>query len=372
MFLVKEMKKGLIVGRFQPLCKNHLALFDFVLKQVDELYIGIGTSNMQRAQEVLSGKALELYRYNYVFDFQRVKSWIENTLTDKNVHIVPVQDIFDNENYEEHLIASFAKEGFDVKDCTLFGENEKTEVCFHMPIVNTKNVADFHATQVRQELVQKGFSEGLAVKLTKEELDTVLKAEKMKEWIQKGAKVKFEGHVNLVLIPYLGKDYQVVVSPDACVLMYIDEEDNVWFTKQFRPPAQRIVLELPAETIDKPGKSPAEHAREGLEEECGLQIKKSQMQFVTSVYSSEGHDTELVHLFKAKGPHKVVGQRLEDDERIEVVKIPFTTAYEMMQKGEIQGSKTTILLQEEYIARLEAKGKTPITKKLPKDKGGMI
>ena len=171
--------------------------------------------------------------------------------------------------------------------------------------------------------------------------------------IQPNDNVIYKGHIAVVQREYEGKKWDMILSKDACAIMYIDEEDNVWFTKQYRVPLGQEVIELPAETMDKPGKSSLEVIVEGLEEECGIQIQPEQVNYFGQVESSGGHDTEMVDLFYAYGPHKVVGQRLEDSEKIEVVKIPFNRAYKMMQNGEIQGSKTIALLQHEYIKRLE-------------------
>ena len=42
------MKKGLILGRFQPLHMGHLSLFEAVINEGHELLICIGSSNEER------------------------------------------------------------------------------------------------------------------------------------------------------------------------------------------------------------------------------------------------------------------------------------------------------------------------------------
>ena len=170
-------------------------------------------------------------------------------------------------------------------------------------------------------------------------------------------KIIHEGHVKLVQRKHEGRVYDVIVSKNAAAIMYIDPEDFVYFVKQYRVPIEKEILELPAETMDKSGKSSLEVIVEGLEEECGVLIDSSQVQYFATIGSSEGHDTEMVDLFYAYGPCKVTEQRLEDSEKIEVVKIPFYEAYKMISTGEIQGSKTIALLQHEYIKRMKKNGK---------------
>ena len=45
------MKRGLFIGRFQPFHLGHLQDIKDALKEVDELLIGIGSSNEERTKE---------------------------------------------------------------------------------------------------------------------------------------------------------------------------------------------------------------------------------------------------------------------------------------------------------------------------------
>ncbi|MBU1201499.1 MAG: NUDIX hydrolase [Nanoarchaeota archaeon] len=175
----------------------------------------------------------------------------------------------------------------------------------------------------------------------------------MSQTIKNGDEVVYKGHITLVKRPYLKKNFDVVLSKDACAIMYIDEQDDVYFVEQYRPAVGKKILELPAETLDKNGKSPLEHAIEGLVEECGIIISPSQVKYVGTIGSSEGHDSEMVYLYTANGPHKKTLPRPGNYERIDVVKLKFDQAYRMFKEGKINGSKSAILLQHEYIKRLE-------------------
>jgi len=165
-------------------------------------------------------------------------------------------------------------------------------------------------------------------------------------------KIIYQGHFTLVSRPYNGINYDVVVSKDAAIMLYINEKDIAYFTKQFRPAVGKEILALPAETLDKPGLEPLEVMVEGLEEECGVRINKNQVVGLGNVISSDGHDTERVYLFLAHGAGEEVDQRLEDTEKIEVVKIPFEQAYRMAVNGEFEGSKTPQLIFYEKLRRL--------------------
>ncbi len=175
---------------------------------------------------------------------------------------------------------------------------------------------------------------------------------------QKGKdRLVYQGHIKLVKRPYGGKDYDVIVSKNAAIILYIDEKDMVYFVKQFRPAIGKEVLSLAAETLDKPGLSPLEVIVEGLEEECGIRIKKEQVESHGYLYSSEGHDSEKVYLFSARGKGEYVSQKLGEFEKIKVIKIPFYKAFQMAMKNQIHGAKTTQLLMYEFLRRHNSKEK---------------
>lgn len=175
--------------------------------------------------------------------------------------------------------------------------------------------------------------------------------------IMKNDKVLYKGHLTLVHRKYDGRNYDVIVSKDAAVMLYIDENDMVYLTKQFRPALDKEVIALPAETLDKKGLSPQEIMVEGLEEECGIRIKKSQVEYIGKVDSTDGHDSEKVYLFIAKGKGEKVGQRLEDSEKIQVITMSFDELFDKVVNNEIQGSKTSYLVMYEKLRRIGGIGK---------------
>lgn len=146
--------------------------------------------------------------------------------------------------------------------------------------------------------------------------------------------------------------HTVLISQNAAIMMYIDEMDDVYFAKQNRPAMRREMLAFPAETLDKPGQTPLEVMAEGLVEECGVLIPTSQIEYVCSLDSTDGHDTEMVHCFRGWGKGEYVGQKLEDTEEIEVVKMSFNDAYSLMKENVITGAKTSFMLEYEQNRRL--------------------
>ncbi len=333
--------KGLLIGRFQPVHNGHVDLMQQVDKLgLDEIVLGIGSN--------LDGRTPK----NPFFYDEVREMWLpilENISTPTEIYRIP--DINSPKNYAQHVenMTSVNKDNI-----ILISGNPNTVVCFpDYECVTLKENVNLHASIVRNAIKEK---KPWKQYLPESSINLVDKIgeEKVRSIIEENNDDKpiYNGHIKVVQRPYDGKDWDVVVSKNACAIMYIDLEDNVWFTKQYRVALDRTILELPAETMDKEGKSSLQVIVEGLEEECGIQINTSQVHYFLTIESSGGHDTEMVDLFYASGNHVKTQQRLEDDEKIDVVKIPFNDAYGMVLNGLIQGSKTVSLLQNEYIRRL--------------------
>ena len=160
-----------------------------------------------------------------------------------------------------------------------------------------------------------------------------------------------DGHFKVVQRESERGTYDIVRTKNAASMLYIDTDDNVYLVRQFREPMEQEIFELPAETIDKEGKTALEIMVEGLEEECGVRIEHDQVKHLTTIFSSPGYSTELVDLFYATGDHIKTQQADFDVDNISVVTMPFNEAYGMIGEGKIQCAKSIILLQNEYIRR---------------------
>ena len=91
----------------------------------------------------------------------------------------------------------------------------------------------------------------------------------------------------------------VLEHPGAAVVLAIDEQDRVFCLRQYRHPAQRRFLELPAGLCDVPGEDPLEVARRELREEGGLQA--TDWSHLLSTWSSPGISAERLHYYLARG-----------------------------------------------------------------------
>ena len=97
------------------------------------------------------------------------------------------------------------------------------------------------------------------------------------------------------------------------------EDGEVLLVSQTRPGAAARLLELPAGTLE-PGETPGEAARRELAEECGLAAET--WQTIGGFWVVPAYSTEYSHVFVATGLSSVDSPHVDDDEDIEVERVP--------------------------------------------------
>ncbi|AGL01362.1 NUDIX domain-containing protein [Desulfoscipio gibsoniae] len=142
-----------------------------------------------------------------------------------------------------------------------------------------------------------------------------------------------------IQLPDGGKSIREVVScADAVAVVALTDGGEVLMVKQYRHPAGKELWEIPAGKIEA-GEYPLHCAQRELEEETGYRAQNWRQ--VYSFYTSPGFCTEQLHLFLASDLTKY-DQKLDQDEFIEVEKIPLSEAVQMAGKGKIVDAKTII------------------------------
>ena len=131
---------------------------------------------------------------------------------------------------------------------------------------------------------------------------------------------------------------EVVGHPGGAAVVPFFDDGTVAFVSQYRHPARRYVLELPAGKLD-PGERPAETAARELEEELG--VVAGRMEQLSEFYTTPGFCAERLWVFLATDLRETV-RRHEEDEIIEVVRMPFARALDGVASGEIDDAKTII------------------------------
>jgi ADP-ribose pyrophosphatase len=119
-----------------------------------------------------------------------------------------------------------------------------------------------------------------------------------------------------------GEAERQLISHPGSVAVVAHDRQGVYLVRQPRESVgEPGLLELPAGTLDVEGEEPVDCARRELAEEVG--VRAATWEPLRCIYTSPGFLDETVHLFEATGLVDGVG-RLEEDERIEVVKVPLS------------------------------------------------
>lgn len=137
----------------------------------------------------------------------------------------------------------------------------------------------------------------------------------------------------------------------AAVLLYNPESKKVILTKQFRLPTYLngnpggMLTEVCAGLLDQD--APDACVIKEAEEETGYRISNPVK--VYEAYMSPGSATEIMHLYIAEYNEKMKvsegGGLDKEQEDIQVLKMDFSRAWEMVQNAEIKDAKTIILMQ---------------------------
>jgi len=131
---------------------------------------------------------------------------------------------------------------------------------------------------------------------------------------------------------------EVVHHHGSAVIIPVFDDATVSLVRQYRHPAVRYLLEAPAGTLAD-GERPEAGAARELEEELGLVAAR--LEKLSEFFVSPGFCEEKMWVYLATELSEGK-QLLDDDEILDVVRLPIADALEMISSGEIQDAKTII------------------------------
>ena len=133
---------------------------------------------------------------------------------------------------------------------------------------------------------------------------------------------------------------EVVHHHGSAVILPVFDDGTVALVRQYRHPAVRYLLEAPAGSLDD-GERPEDGAARELQEELGLTAGR--LEKLSEFFVSPGFCEEKMWVFLATELTEGA-QNPEEDELLDVVRLPIDEALEMISSSEIQDAKTIIAL----------------------------
>ena len=278
---------------------------------------------------------------------------IENILNGTQHKIDPIPDIDNPSKYQEH-VASIVKE-FD-KDCIIVTGNKYAADCFPgFKILKPKKERKVCGSELR-----RGISEGEDWKqfipecnweiFRKEGIDKMIKENnKPKEQILSSETI-FEGRyiskVEKRIVKLINGNEvvrEVVTVPSAVAILPVTKDNHVIMVRQFRSAIEKDILEIPAGVIDKE-ETIIQTAERELLEEVGV---KGKLTKICDYHPSGGFANYTITIYYAlvesEGESKP-----DEDELLEIVKMPIEEAYSMILDGKLTDAKTQISIRHYF------------------------
>jgi ADP-ribose pyrophosphatase len=133
---------------------------------------------------------------------------------------------------------------------------------------------------------------------------------------------------------------ECVDHPGGVTVAVLTEKDEMLFVRQYRYPYRNTVLEAPAGKLEK-GEDPFEAMKREQMEETGT--TGEHYAELGKLYPSPAYTNEIIYLYACRAA--TFGEiSLDDDEFLQVERIPIGKAVEMVMNNEIPDAKTQVLV----------------------------
>ncbi len=176
--------------------------------------------------------------------------------------------------------------------------------------------------------------------------------QKDSEYLYKGAVINLR--LDTAILPD-GKTAkrEVIEHPGGVGVLPVTGDGDVLLVRQFRYPYMKETLEIPAGKRDKAGDSdPLTCGKRELKEETGATAENYIP--LGTLYPSPGYTDEVIYMYAAT--ELTYGEAQPDeDEFINLVKMPLEEAVKLVLSGEIPDSKTQVAILKAEILKNDGK-----------------
>lgn len=131
---------------------------------------------------------------------------------------------------------------------------------------------------------------------------------------------------------------ELVDHPGGVAVVGLTDSNEILLVRQFRAPYKETIYEIPAGKLEK-NEDIREAAIREFNEECGACAEV--FESLGEIYPTPGYCGEIIRIFYAEGL-TFGSQNLDDDEFLDVIKMPFEECMSRIMSGEIKDAKTII------------------------------
>lgn len=132
---------------------------------------------------------------------------------------------------------------------------------------------------------------------------------------------------------------EAVRHPGAAAVVAVDDQNNVLLVRQYRAAIAKALIEIPAGKLDFPGEDRLDAAKRELKEETGMSANC--WIHLTDMVSSPGFCDEVIGIYLATGL-SAGDVSPDEDEFLNVIKVPLGTLMAMVRSGSITDAKTLV------------------------------
>ena len=134
---------------------------------------------------------------------------------------------------------------------------------------------------------------------------------------------------------------EVAMHVGASAVLPVDDEGYTYLVRQYRAPIEQVLLEIPAGKLDSVDEDRLLAAKRELHEETGLEA--GAWTHLADIFTTPGFSNEKISLYLATELKR--GEAAPDeDEFLNVVRMPLSEAVDAAARGEIADSKTVCAL----------------------------
>ena len=146
---------------------------------------------------------------------------------------------------------------------------------------------------------------------------------------------------------------EVIRHVGAVCVVPLTEEGEVICVRQFRYPHAKVLLEIPAGKLDSKQEDHIEAALRELREETGAQCNR--LTSLGQLLSTPAFVDEVIDMYLAEG--LTFGDTdPDDDEFVDVVRIPLAEMVDMILRGEIADAKTQAAVLKVWVMKQRKEG----------------